>query len=268
MFIHHFKNTRIVQLILPLAAFSLSGCDYWPPALHHEIEELRADLNDALDERQRLDNDHAELRSQYASLQQEVDAKQRENDELRGRLASLSTRHARPAASQRITATSRNSPRRPTLTKGKYVQLRLTSPPIKGPKVARLQRLLRQQGFPLRIDGVYGKDTASAIRGFQRHHGLVVDGSVGPKTEKLLRLSTKKVDTLGRQLRLQHPPLQGQDVRTVQRALRRAGQRLTVDGQFGPETDIAVTRFQQKHGLDPDGIVGPTTWVTLVRSRR
>lgn len=267
MFIHPFKNNRIVHLILVLAGLGLSGCDYWPPALHHEIEELRADLNDALDERQRLDNDHAELRNQYASLQQEVEEKQRENEELRGRLTSLSTRHTQTVASQRLTAPSKTSQHRQTLTKGKYVQLRLTRPPIKGPKVARLQRLLRQQGIPIRIDGVFGKDTAAAIRGFQRHHGLQADGSIGPQTERLLRRSANS-GKLSRQLQLQHPPLKGRDVKQIQLALRRAGQRVTVDGQFGPETNVAVTRFQQKHGLNPDGIVGPTTWVTLVRPRR
>ena len=30
--------------ILVLTGLTLSGCDYWPPALQHEIEELRADL--------------------------------------------------------------------------------------------------------------------------------------------------------------------------------------------------------------------------------
>ena len=267
MFIHPFKNNLVFHMLLAFLGLGLSGCDYWPPALHHEIEELRADLNDAWDERQRLDNDNADLRNQHASLQREVEEKHRENEELRERLATLPTRYARAASSQRTTAPPVTAPQRQTLMKGTYQRLRLTRPSMKGPKVARLQRLLRQQGFPIRIDGVFGQDTEAAIRGFQRHHGLLADGSVGPKTERLLRRSTK-TDKLSRPLRLQHPPLKGQDVTQVQRALRRAGQRLTVDGRFGPETDIAVTRFQQKHGLEPDGIVGPTTWVTLVRSRR
>jgi peptidoglycan hydrolase-like protein with peptidoglycan-binding domain len=38
----------------------------------------------------------------------------------------------------------------------------------------------------LRIDGIEGPKTNSAIRTFQRRHGLKVDGVVGPETEKVL----------------------------------------------------------------------------------
>jgi len=267
MFIHPIKK-YLTYTTLAFAGLGLAGCDYWPPALQHEIEQLRADLNDALDERQRLDNDNVELRAQHASLQQEVEEKLRENEELRSHLTTLTARQTQTLSSRQVTGPTKTAKPRQTLMKGTYQQLQLTRPRMKGPKVARLQRLLRQQGFSVRVDGVFGKTTATAIRRFQRQHGLRADGSVGPKTEKLLRLTSTKVDALGRKLQLQNPPLKGQDVKKVQRALRRAGQRVTIDGRFGPETDIAVTRFQQKHGLAPDGIVGPTTWVKLARSRR
>jgi peptidoglycan hydrolase-like protein with peptidoglycan-binding domain len=42
---------------------------------------------------------------------------------------------------------------------------------------------------------------------------------------------------------------------------------LPVDRVYGPATRQAVKRFQRRHGLQPDGIVGPATWTALKRAR-
>ena len=48
-------------------------------------------------------------------------------------------------------------------------------------------------------------------------------------------------------------------VRIIQQALVELGYELSVDGDFGPDTQDAVARFQKTVGLPPDGIVdGPT----------
>ncbi len=50
----------------------------------------------------------------------------------------------------------------------------------------------------------------------------------------------------------------GQSVRNLQQALG-----VNVDGDFGPNTQNAVVRFQREKGLTADGIVGPATWGAL-----
>jgi len=55
------------------------------------------------------------------------------------------------------------------------------------PAVALLQKRLYMHRVPVTIDGIFGKQTLHAVRLFQKAHGLVVDGIVGPKTwQKLL----------------------------------------------------------------------------------
>jgi uncharacterized protein (TIGR02594 family) len=48
-------------------------------------------------------------------------------------------------------------------------------------------------------------------------------------------------------------------VRELQRLLNETGARLDIDGDFGRNTRNAVIAFQERHGLDGDGIVGPLT---------
>jgi putative chitinase len=58
----------------------------------------------------------------------------------------------------------------------------------------------------------------------------------------------------------------GPAVRCLQARLRYVEGSGAVDGSFGPRTEGAVRHFQDTRGLDPDGVVGPSTWAALERS--
>jgi hypothetical protein len=51
----------------------------------------------------------------------------------------------------------------------------------------------------------------------------------------------------------------------AQEHLVSAGQRLTIDGSYGPKTQIAVAAFQTAHGIAPSGKVDQATWLALLR---
>ena len=48
--------------------------------------------------------------------------------------------------------------------------------------VRTLQLLLREAGYTLEADGIFGPMTREAVRSYQEQHGLVPDGIVGPLT--------------------------------------------------------------------------------------
>lgn len=52
----------------------------------------------------------------------------------------------------------------------------------KGSEVTNLQKLLNSNGYSLKVDGVFGDKTLSAVKDFQTKTGLVVDGIVGANT--------------------------------------------------------------------------------------
>lgn len=56
-----------------------------------------------------------------------------------------------------------------------------------------------------------------------------------------------------------------EDVKRLQSYLVKYGESLSVDGKFGPKTEEAVKAFQAKQGLETDGRVTETVWLSLFR---
>jgi len=70
-------------------------------------------------------------------------------------------------------------------------------------------------------------------------------------------------DVAARNLRLTEPPMSGDDVTALQKALAREGYTINIDGVFGPGLEGALKAWQDENGLIPDGIVGPASRIIL-----
>ena len=62
-----------------------------------------------------------------------------------------------------------------------------------------------------------------------------------------------------RLLKPSDPAMQGNDVRSVQRALAKANISSDQDGVYGPTTAAAVAQFQKQNGLNASGVVDIAT---------
>ncbi|MGH3066549.1 MAG: peptidoglycan-binding protein [Gaiellaceae bacterium] len=128
-------------------------------------------------------------------------------------------------------------------------------------RVAALQIGLRAHGFdPGPVDGVRGELTTKALLAFQRRRGIKPTGLVGRGTRRALGARGRPL--LGqRELAV---GAVGWDVAVLEFRLRRYGLGpRAVDGRFTRSTAVALSRYQSRRGLDPDGIAGPRTYRVL-----
>ena len=63
-----------------------------------------------------------------------------------------------------------------------------SAPAPSDPQVAQLQRALDANGANVRVDGVMGPDTQTALRNYQQQHGLQPTGELDAQTRTSLNL--------------------------------------------------------------------------------
>jgi peptidoglycan hydrolase-like protein with peptidoglycan-binding domain len=130
----------------------------------------------------------------------------------------------------------------------------VTGPGSTGQRVVAIQFLLNAQiKAGLTADGIYGAKTTAAVKAFQKKAKLPVDGVVGPMTYPKLIITVKKGQT-------------SDAVAAVNSNLKFSYgfKNLSVGTFFGAKLFAAVESFQKKFKITVDGIVGPTTWNTLI----
>lgn len=75
--------------LLSMMGIGLSGCDYWPPALQAEIEQLRSELQTTTAEKSRLERQLADMTKAKDDLQARVEDLSRVNRERAGQITTL-----------------------------------------------------------------------------------------------------------------------------------------------------------------------------------
>ena len=118
--------------------------------------------------------------------------------------------------------------------------------------VHTIQQELKELGFfdYNKSTGFYGDITYKGVLAFQKDYSLKTTGSVDQKTADVLEEATELIE------RGDH----GKAVEHLQKHLAELKlYNYEVDGIFGPLTEQAVIKFQEKNNLLVDGIAGPET---------
>jgi chromosome segregation ATPase len=105
----------VVGAAIAIFSVGLSGCDYWPPALQTQIEQLRSELQSATVEKTQLQNQLASLTKVKDDLQAQVDDLARANRDKTSMINSLQNSLA--AAQERLAKSAKATPPKATAVK-------------------------------------------------------------------------------------------------------------------------------------------------------
>lgn len=101
---------------ITLSAVSLSGCDYWPPALQAQVEQLSAELQTVTAEKAQFENQVASFSKVRDDLQAQVDDLTKANRDKSAMIGSLqnnlSAAQERLAKSANVTMPKSGAPKR------------------------------------------------------------------------------------------------------------------------------------------------------------
>jgi peptidoglycan hydrolase-like protein with peptidoglycan-binding domain len=136
----------------------------------------------------------------------------------------------------------------------------------RGPAVERLQDNLIELGFMTRAQkatgaGIFGPQTESALKEFQRSAHLTANGKLDSPTQRAMR----EIElSLGRTTSVRNENVtKGIQDRLVELGYLTRGQVNTGYGTFGPQTENAIKQFQARNGINQSGRVGEMTYRTL-----
>lgn len=139
----------------------------------------------------------------------------------------------------------------------------------RGSAVSRLQQRLKDLGYyTIKVDGIYGVGTQSAVRAFQRVNNLTQTGTANSYTQQVLYSSaalplndyTSNYVYLSRGSR-------GSAVTRLQSRLAALGYYYgSLDGIYGSATQTAVRRFQSRNGISATGAADVNTQTVLFGS--
>ena len=102
----------VAMTAITLFSVGLSGCDYWPPALQTQIEQLRSELQSVTMEKTQLQNQLASISKVKDDLQTQVDDLSRANRDKTSMMNSLQNNLA--ASQERLAKSAKAGAAKPS----------------------------------------------------------------------------------------------------------------------------------------------------------